>query len=150
MNYRASLPDSRAAGVIVFVILPVLVSGVSVIYVNSIIRLSLLSFLLFPFTKRSLQVRRFIVTRRYSVSFQSNDDQNITSASNFLLSNGGGRRERERERELHIFEGCKNDWQSFSLTLRRYYLITALVIVRVTIQPINNTAAFHSISNVPR
>lgn len=98
MNYRASLPDSRAAGVIVFVILPVLVSGVSVIYVNSIIRLSLLSFLLFPFTKRSLQVRRFIVTRRYSVSFQSNDDQNITSASNFLLSR---RATRERERIFH-------------------------------------------------
>lgn len=101
MNYRASLPDSRAAGVIVFVILPVLVSGVSVIYVNSIIRLSLLSFLLFPFTKRSLQVRRFIVTRRYSVSFQSNDDQNITSASNFLLSR---RATRERENfSLGIF-----------------------------------------------
>ena len=104
MNYRASLPDSRAAGVIVFVILPVLVSGVSVIYVNSIIRLSLLSFLLFPFTKRSLQVRRFIVTRRYSVSFQSNDDQNITTYFKFFAFEWGrATRERERERGNCIF-----------------------------------------------
>lgn len=96
MNYRASLPDSRAAGVIVFVILPVLVSGVSVIYVNSIIRLSLLSFLLFPFTKRSLQVRRFIVTRRYFVSFQSNDDQvKYYKCFKFFAFEEGDERERE-------------------------------------------------------